>query len=144
MKSIMKKVKALLSTREVLLYLVFGVLTTLVDWVASFALYQTSMNLHLANVLAWLAAVLFAYTTNRIWVFQSQRHGVLPILGELLGFASGRIATLLMQEGIFAICCDWLELNEYAVKIVAAVLVVLGNYFISKLLVFRKSRRVGD
>ena len=132
------KLASLMKSRELLLYLVFGVLTTLVDWSVSFGLYQTEMNVHLSNTLAWVAAVLFAYVTNRTWVFESRRHGFLPIAAELLGFAGGRIATLLMQEAVFAVCCDWLGMNEYFIKLVAAVLVVIGNYIISKLLVFRK------
>lgn len=137
-KSITKKLASILKSREVLLYLIFGVLTTLVDWCISFGLYQTEMNLHLANTLAWAAAVLFAYVTNRIWVFESRRRGILPIAAELLGFAGARIATLLAQEAVFAVFCDWLGMNEYVIKLVAAVLVVVGNYIISKLLIFRK------
>lgn len=127
--------------REIVLYLVFGVLTTLVDWCVSFGLYQTELNLHLANTIAWTAAVLFAYVTNRVWVFESRRRGVLPIAAELVGFAGGRVATLLMQEGVFVVFCDWLGMNEYAIKLVAAVLVVVGNYIISKLVIFRKAKR---
>ena len=137
-KKITDRIGSIAKNREILLYLIFGVLTTLVDWSISFGLYQTEMNLHLANTLAWVAAVLFAYVTNRTWVFESRRSGFLPIAAELLGFAGGRIATLLMQEAVFAVFCDWLGMNEYVIKLVAAVLVVIGNYIISKLLVFRK------
>lgn len=137
-KKIKDRIGALIANREVLLYLVFGVLTTLVDWSISFLLYRTPMNLHLANAIAWSAAVLFAYVTNRIWVFESPRRGLLPVTAELLGFASGRIATLLMQEAIFVLFCDLLGVSEYLIKIASAVLVVIGNYIISKLIVFRK------
>ena len=141
MKTIMQKIRAAVSNREVILYLVFGVLTTAVDWLISFILYRTEMNLHLANTLAWVGAVLFAYVTNRIWVFESRKTGIGAITLELIAFAGGRVATLLMQEGIFVIFCDLLKWNEYVIKIAAAVLVVIGNYIISKLLVFRQSRR---
>lgn len=137
-KKMTEDLAALLKSREILLYLIFGVLTTLVDWCVSFGLYQTAMNVHLANTLAWAAAVLFAYVTNRIWVFRSRRRGLLSIAAELCGFAGGRIATLLMQEAVFAVFCDWLGMSEYLIKLVAAVLVVVGNYIISKLLIFRK------
>ena len=134
--------------REILLYVLFGGLTTVVDWAVSFLLYslwgaEIDANvflIHAANVLAWAAAVLFAYITNRIWVFQSKRHGLFPILGELCSFAGGRILTLLLQEGIFFIFFDILAWNEYLVKIAAAVLVVILNYIISKLFVFRKKK----
>ena len=135
--------------REPLLYLIFGGLTTLVDWAISFLLYhtwsgaidETGALIHGANLIAWAAAVLFAYVTNRIWVFQSKRRGLLPILCELGAFAGGRVMTLLLQEAFFLVFFDILAWNEYAVKLIAAVLVVIGNYFISKLLVFRKKRQ---
>lgn len=134
--------------REVLLYLVFGVLTTAVDWVVSYLLYffwgdaieETAVLIHVANAIAWAAAVIFAYVTNRIWVFESTRHGLLPILGELASFAGGRVLTLLLQEAMFVIFFHWLGISEFIVKIIAAVLVVIANYFISKLLVFKNKK----
>ena len=135
--------------KSVILYIIFGGLTTVVDWSISFLLYYlwgdaieaTPVLLHGANVIAWVAAVAFAYVTNRVWVFESKRHGLLPILGEIAAFAGGRVLTLLLQEAIMGIFCTWLGFNEYLFKIIAAVLVVILNYFISKLLVFRKTKR---
>ena len=141
------KIKHLLMTyREQVLYLIFGGLTTVVDWGVSFLLYyfwgtaieNTVYLIHVANILAWTAAVLFAFVTNRKWVFQSRRHGFLPVLGELGAFAGGRVLTLLLQEGMFFVFFDLLSWTEYAIKLIAAVLVIVLNYIISKLLVFRK------
>lgn len=131
--------------KEILLYLIFGGLTTVVDWVVSFLLYylwgdaikEAAWLIHGANTIAWAAAVIFAYVTNRIWVFESKTHGA-AIVREFLSFAGARVLTLILQEVIFAIFFHALSINEYAVKIVAAVLVVISNYFISKLLVFKK------
>ena len=138
--------------KSVILYIIFGGLTTVVDWSISFLLYSlwgdaieaTPILLHGANVIAWVAAVAFAYVTNRIWVFESKRHGLIPIAGEIAAFAGGRVLTLLLQEAIMGVFCTWLGLNEYIFKVIAAVLVVILNYFISKLLVFRKSKRESD
>ena len=135
--------------KSVILYVLFGGLTTVVDWTVSFLLYYfwgeaieaTPILLHGANVIAWVAAVAFAFVTNRIWVFESKRRGFLPVLFEIAAFAGGRVLTLLLQEAIMAIFCTWLGLNLYLFKVVAAVLVVILNYFISKLLVFRKTRK---
>lgn len=135
--------------KSIILYIFFGGMTTVVDWSISFLLYYlwgdaieaTPVLLHGADVIAWVAAVAFAYVTNRIWVFESKRRGFLPILGEIAAFAGGRVLTLLLQEAIMAVFCTWLGLNMYAFKIIAAVLVVILNYFISKLLVFRKGKR---
>ncbi len=142
----MEKIKALFCRfREQILYLIFGGLTTVVDWGISYLLYwlwgnaieQTAWLVHGANVIAWAAAVLFAFITNRIWVFESKKHGFLPVAGELLAFAGGRVMTLALQEGMFVVFFHWLGINEYVVKLIAAVLVIIVNYFISKLIVFR-------
>ncbi len=144
-----QKIKNLLTRyRQMILYLIFGGLTTVVDWGLSFLLYYfwgdaieaTAWLVHGANVIAWAAAVLFAFVTNRIWVFQSLKKGFLPILGELVSFAGGRVLTLLLQEAMFVIFFDILGINAYVVKIVAAVLVIILNYVISKLFVFRKKK----
>ncbi len=147
-----QKIKALFGRyREQILYLFFGGMTTLVDWSISFLLYRMwgeqieamGIMVHAANVIAWTVAVLFAYITNRIWVFESKKCGFLPVLGELSMFAGGRVMTLLLQELMFVIFFHWLGVNEYAVKLIAAVLVIVANYFISKLLVFRNQNQ-GD
>ena len=124
--------------REIILYVFFGGMTTLVDWAISFLLYALEVNVHAANVLAWCAAVLFAFVTNRAWVFQSKKRGARLVCTELIAFAGGRIATLLLQEAVVFVLYDCIEWNKYAVKVIAAVLVVILNYFISKFWVFRK------
>lgn len=143
------KIKKLLVTyREQLLYLIFGGLTTVVDFGISFVLYalwsnqieQNTYLIHAVNLLAWTAAVLFAFFTNRKWVFGSSRRGFLPILSEFCGFVGGRIFTLLLQEAIFFLFFDLLSANEYLIKISAAVLVVVLNYLISRFLIFRKKK----
>lgn len=146
----MQKIKELfIKYKEIILYVIFGGLTTVVDWAVSFALYHLwdvpmqSMPwlIHVADAIAWIAAVLFAFFTNRMWVFESKRHGFWSVMGELAGFAGGRIVTLLLQEALIAVFFTWLGLNKYLVKIGVAVLVVIGNYFISKFLVFRKKKQ---
>ena len=147
-KTFFYKCIGLLKRRDIILYLVFGVLTTVVDWFVSFLLYriwgqaidENSYLIHGANAVAWLCAVLFAFVTNRTWVFESKRTGFFPVLGELAAFAGGRVMTLLLQEGIFAVMFDWLGINEYVVKVVAAVIVVIINFFLGKL-IFRKRER---
>ena len=130
--------------KSVILYVIFGGMTTVIDWSVSFLLYRAmgteGILLHVDNFIAWVAAVAFAYITNRIWVFESKRHGLVPVLCEMGAFAGGRVLTLLLQEVIMGVFCTWLGFNEYLFKVIAAVLVIILNYFISKLLVFRKTR----
>ncbi|MBE6588703.1 MAG: GtrA family protein [Ruminococcaceae bacterium] len=134
--------------KSAIFYVLFGGLTTVVDWGVSFLLYfvwgdviaAERWMIHLADAIAWIAAVAFAYVTNRIWVFESKRCGFCPVLGEIAAFVGGRFLTFLLQEALMAIFFTWLGFNEYVVKICAAVIVVILNYFISKLVVFRKKK----
>lgn len=144
-----EKIKALCRKyREQLLYLIFGGLTTVIDWGICFAGYRIfaeqmdryAFTVHAIDVTAWVAAVLFAFFTNRALVFRSRRRGLGAVLTELGIFAGGRVATLAVQEALMAIFVTVLGLNEYVIKIVAAVVVVIANYFISKLVVFRKGK----
>jgi putative flippase GtrA len=134
--------------REQILYLVFGGLTTVVDFAVSFLLYRLWLDgfnapdgfLHLADLIAWAAAVAFAYVTNRIWVFESKKTGTAPILRELSAFAGGRVFTLLLQEAVMAVFVTWLGFNKYLFRILAAGIVIVLNYVISKRIVFQKNK----
>lgn len=134
------KIKELLKRyREMVLYLVFGGLTTLVN-IASYALFADGMGIHylVSTVLAWVLSVLFAYVTNRIWVFQSKRTGVKGILLELglfVGFRalSGVVDMAAMYAGV-----DLLHIDDLIMKILSNVIVVILNYIFSKLVIFRK------
>lgn len=134
--------------RSVILYIIFGGLTTVVDTVIRFSCYyffasameQFPLLLHVFDVAAWAAAVLFAFVTNRIWVFESKKTGFLPILGELASFAGGRVFTLLLQEVLMFVFCTVLSLNPFLFTVIVAVLVVILNYFISKWFVFKKKQ----
>ena len=136
-----KRLKTLFNRhREVILYVLFGGLTTVVDWCVSFGLYAIEFNVHASNVIAWCAAVLFAFVTNRVLVFQSESRGIGAIGKELAVFSGGRVVTLLLQEALVFIFFDCIGWNKYVVKVIAAVVVVVSNYFVSKFFVFRKKK----
>lgn len=123
--------------REVISYLFFGGLTFIVSMV-SYAVFLKLLhdNALIANVFSWIFAVLFAYITNRIWVFQSENHGLSMIIKEMVSFFGGRIVTLIMEEVVLWIGISLFGMNAIAIKVIAQVLVVIGNYFISKFFVF--------
>ena len=125
--------------KEVLLYLFFGVVTTLVSFFV-FWLFESPLGLHelVANLISWVAAVAVAYVTNRIWVFATHAQGTRGILFEILSFYLSRVATFLVEEAILLIFVTWLTFPSLPVKIVASVAVVILNYVFSKLFVFRK------
>ena len=123
--------------KEVLLYLLFGGLTTLVS-IASFALFfALGLNELIANALSWILAVLFAYVTNRIWVFSSNAETKGAIAREMAAFFGGRLATFLVEEAILAVFITWLGLPAIWVKVVAQIVVIVLNYVISKFFVFK-------
>lgn len=125
--------------KSVLLYLFFGVLTTLVN-IFVFAALTISIRMQplIANIFAWIAAVTFAYFTNRIWVFHSEAEGSRELLKECISFYMGRLLTLVLEEGVLILGINLMHQNEMAVKLIAQFLVVIANYFVSKLLVFRQ------
>lgn len=124
--------------KSVLLYIFFGGLTTVVS-VGSFIVFDKVLHLHelIANFLSWILAVAFAYVTNRTWVFESRAKGK-AIAGEAASFVGGRLATLGIEEGILLVFVTWLHLSSTWVKIAAQFVVLVLNYLISKLFVFRK------
>jgi putative flippase GtrA len=125
--------------KEVLLYLFFGVLTTVVS-IVTYALFNVGFGINelIANVLSWILAVAFAFFTNRIWVFSAPTKTTQEFFRQMATFASGRLVTLAIEELILLVFITILHFNSIIVKIVAQVVVIVLNYVISKLVVFRK------
>lgn len=135
----MQKLKELYRKyREILLYVFFGGLTTVVS-IGSFILFDGLLHIHelIANVLSWIFAVGFAYATNRRWVFCSKATGK-DLWTEACGFYGGRLLTLGMEEGLLLVFVTWLGLNSTVIKLAAQFVVLVGNYILSKFLIFRK------
>ena len=126
--------------REVLLYLFFGGLTTIVS-IGSYALLVLAgLDPLIANIISWVLAVLFAFATNRIWVFRAPTSGAGAFVKQMASFFGGRVFTLVVEEAILYVFITRLGANSILVKVAAQVMVVILNYIISKLLVFRKKR----
>jgi putative flippase GtrA len=125
--------------KEPLLYLFFGGLTFFLSiglyWLFAHPLGLTPL---VANAFSWIICVAFAYVTNRTWVFKEKAHDSRGIAKEATSFVLGRIATLVLEEVVLWLGISVLGINDIAVKVVAQVLVIVSNYFISKFLVFRK------
>ena len=125
--------------KSILLYIFFGGCTTAVS-IGSFMLLHTvlGMNELLANIGSWILAVGFAYVTNRVWVFASRVRGK-AVWKELLSFYSGRLITLGLEEAMLLVFVTLLHMNGTVIKVIAQIVVLIGNYLISKLITFRKS-----
>ena len=122
-----------------LLYLFFGGCTTLVN-VAVYGLcaYAANLSTTLSTAIAWAASVLFAYLTNRTWVFESQARTAGDVLREMGSFFLGRAATGVLDLAVMYVCVDRLGLPDLPVKLLSNVVVIILNYVVSKLFVFAK------
>lgn len=127
--------------KEILLYLFFGGLTFVVS-IASYAFFEMIVGFIplIANVFSWMLAVSFAYITNRIWVFEDTASGLRNIMREIVSFFGGRILTLVIEEVILLIGISILLLNSILIKVIAQIVVIVLNYFISKLLIFNTKK----
>lgn len=160
----MKKLKLLFEKyREIILYLIFGVLTTLVGMGSYFLFLKLGTLLGFtdaegnptywvrlfAQIGQWVLAVLFAFYTNRKWVFEAEKGSEKGTPRQLAEFAGSRVVTLLLDTAVTfgtvwllekaGYVTLWIFTPDLIAKLLAAVLVVIGNYVLSKLWVFRKS-----
>ncbi|MBQ9609303.1 MAG: GtrA family protein [Lachnospiraceae bacterium] len=125
--------------KEVLLYLFFGGLSFIVS-IGTFALFNVKCGINelIANILSWIITVLFAFITNRIWVFESKTEGTKAFVTQMLSFYGGRIITLVIEELILFIFITWLGFPSIIIKVIAQIVVIVLNYIISKMIIFKK------
>ena len=134
-------VKLLNKYREVIMYLIFGVLTTLVSVVTRIILFNTVCNadkaleVQIATIISNAVGIAFAYVTNRKYVFESTNKNKLK---EALSFVGGRLSTLFMDMLIMFVGVTVLKGNETIITLISQVIVIVANYLISKLFVFKK------
>ena len=139
--------------KEVLLYLFFGGLTTVVS-VIFFAIpmnmlhigkgklfgFTIDYDVTIANIISWICAVTFAYVTNRTWVFEDKAHGTGAVVRECAAFFAGRLFTLVVETLLLNVMTNTFKMQEIIAKIIVSVVTIVLNYFISKLLVFKKEK----
>lgn len=121
--------------KELFWYVVFGTLTTIVNVVVYFALEYIGVNYIISNIIAWFLSVLFAYVTNRIWVFESKSP---DILKEMVLFFSGRIFSGVLDTALLYLFVDILTLGNTFSKIAVEIIITILNYLLSKLIVFKE------
>lgn len=129
----------LLMTREVITYLISGVLTTAVNWVLYYLIVELlGMEELSGNAIDWVLTVAFAYAINAFWVFRSKSAGWKEEAAKIAKFYSARFFTFLVEEGGLLLFVKVLGWNGLVVKAVLAVVVIILNYVFSKLFVFLK------
>lgn len=125
--------------KEQINYIVFGIFTTIVNYLAYLGLTRLlNTEVILATIIAWVLAVLFAYITNKKFVFESNSFNFAQITKEIVSFFSLRIVS-----GIFEVVCMYifvsvLQFNDIVIKLIINIAVIILNYIFSKLIVFRK------
>ena len=128
--------------KEIIVYLIFGGLSTIVNF-ASYFVFARIIGIDevISSGLAWFCAVLFAYITNKIFVFESKTSTRKELVKELFTFFSCRIVSgIFCDIGTFAVMVKVLKVNDIIAKIVTQVMVVILNYIFSKLIIFKKQK----
>ena len=132
--------KIYLKYKEIINYLIFGVLTTVVSLLTYYLLVYTILNpnnpieLQIANIISWITCVTFAYITNRKYVFNSKDKNIIK---EIIKFYSSRLSTLFIDMLIMFIFVTKLNFNDKIIKIIVQIIIIILNYILSKLLVFK-------
>lgn len=121
--------------REIFLYLLFGGLTTAVNIISFYFLDLIDLSTALSTVLAWLFSVIFAFVTNKIFVFESRNKAFLK---ELISFFTCRIFTGVVDLLIMLVFVDMFELNSLLIKVLSNILVIILNFLFSKFFIFKK------
>lgn len=131
--------------REQIMYVFFGALTTLVNWLV-YWLFEDFLSVSYlwSTALSQAAAILFAYVTNRIWVFESKVHGFVGISVEIAKFFGCRGASFVLDLLCMYVGVDILHINDKLMKLIANIIIIIVNYALSKLLVFGQSGKTAE
>ena len=123
-------------SKETIMYLIFGVFTTAVDYVSALILFHFTEKEILSNTIAWVIAVLFAYITNKLFVFESKSFDKSVLTKEIHSFVGSRVATLIGSTLIIGLC-NIIHLHFAISKLASSFFAIVGNYILSKLFVFK-------
>lgn len=125
--------------KEVILYLIFGFLSTAINIIAFWACNNLfKIDYKISNVIAWILAVIFAFVTNKLIVFESKNKTKEEITREVISFFIARLISLIVDMLMMVIMIDIIKINSIVAKVISNVVVVIINYIFSKFIIFRK------
>lgn len=128
--------------KDILFYTIFGVLTTLINIITYWAMSHFLMwNVMISTVFAWFIAVVFAFMTNRKWVFYSSTVVIQDILLELLSFLICRLGTGIIDIGIMFLFVEQMDCPDTLIKTLANIIVIALNYAASKWIIFKSRNK---
>lgn len=140
MDKIQELVKKVL-TKEVIMYIIFGVLTTLVNLIISFVLEGiVKIDGAWASAIGIICSILFAYFTNRKWVFNTKAKGFKENFNEFIKFILGRAVTMVLEQGGVIIFYSCMHLPFMPVKLTLTIVVIILNFFFSKFFAFKAKK----
>ena len=128
-----------LKYKDIIMYLIFGVLTTIINIISYFVTYEILKIPNIpSTIIAWIVSVTFAFITNKLFVFESKKWDKRAIK-ELISFTSCRIGTGVLELILMYILVDLMNFNGTVIKIITNIIVIVLNYVFSKLIIFKKS-----
>lgn len=136
----MEKLKQIyIKNKEVINYLIFGICTTIINFITYYCCTKIiGIEEIISNIIAWCIGVIFAYITNKIFVFESKRKKGMQVFKELVSFILARVFTgIFCEVALFALLLKVLKIYDIVSKIITQVIVVILNYLFSKLIVFK-------
>lgn len=124
---------------SILMYLIMGSITTLIN-VVTFYIFNSTLGLNytVANIIAWIFAVLFAYISNKLYVFESKHNSFAELFQEISSFLGFRVLSLFMDLVVMFVCISVVHINPLISKVLANIVVLIANYIFSKLFIFKK------
>jgi putative flippase GtrA len=143
MEELMEKIKELFNKyKEVIMYLIIGVLTTIINYVIFAVAVWLGLEELTSNIIAWIITIIVAYILNKLFVFESKSFEKSVITKEIISFTVARIATLGVEEAMLLVFVKIVGLNPYIIKLVANIVVIILNYIFSKFIIFKKDKKI--
>lgn len=137
MEGMINKVRKLIAC-EAVQYIIYGILTTLINIVTYMFLTRIGINYIISNVIAFIISIIFAFITNKVCVFKSYTWEKVIVLRESITFISARISTFIIDMVLMIIFIEYMNINNFIAKVIVNIVVIVINYIISKLIVFKK------
>ena len=128
--------------KELIKYLIFGVLTTLVNILCFFILDKFNIDIYINNTISWIVSVIFAFITNKLYVFESKSLDIKIIFKEGTSFLGARIFSYFVDMGTIYLLFDGLRINKLISKVVSNIIVIIINYIFSKFIFKKKEGNI--
>lgn len=132
----------IIKNKEIIKYLIFGILTTLVNILCFYILDKLNIDIYINNTISWIVSVIFAFITNKLYVFESKSLDIKIIFKEGTSFLGARIFSYFVDMGTIYLLFDGLKINKLISKIVSNIIVIIINYIFSKFIFKKKEGNI--